>query len=135
MIEMSELLKKTKLEDLPSDIQDNLTDLVERLNVIRRAYGKPMTVSSGFRTKEDHLRVYREKGITDPKKIPMGSRHLSGKACDIADSDGKLKDWVNDNVELCEKVELWMEDFSATPTWIHFQSEPPASKKRFFMPG
>lgn len=134
MIELSEILKNKKLEDLPDDIQDNLTDLCERLNVIRRAYGKPMKVTSGFRSKEDHLRVYKQKGITDPKKIPMGSRHLSGKACDIADADGKLKEWILENIELLEKVELWMEDFSVTTTWVHFQSESPASKNRFFKP-
>lgn len=131
---MSEILKNKKLEDLPDDIQENLTELCECLNVIRRAYGKPMTISSGFRSKEDHLRVYREKGITDSKKIPMGSKHLSGNACDIADPKQELQKWVKENVELCEKVGLWMEDFSATPTWVHFQTLSPASKSRFFKP-
>lgn len=135
MISMNELLKgKVKLEDLPQDHQDNLAILLERVNKIREAYGKPMTVTSGYRSMEDHLRIYREKGITDQSKIPMKSRHLSGKAVDIGDGDKALKEWVLDNVELLESVGLWCEDFGTTTTWVHFQIEAPASGKRFFMP-
>lgn len=133
---MDELLKgKVELGDLPEDHRANLAILLERINKIRSAYGKPMTVTSGYRSMEDHLRIYREKGVTDQSKIPMKSRHLSGRAVDIGDGDKKLKEWILDNVALLESVGLWCEDFSTTDNWVHFQTVPPGSGKRFFMPG
>jgi hypothetical protein len=33
-----------------------------------------------------------------------------------------------------EEAGLWMEDFSATKTWLHVQITPPASGNRFFKP-
>jgi|SRR3990167_4159697 len=134
MIKLSEILKGTDYESLSQKIQDNLDILVDRINVIRETYAQPMTVTSGFRSMEDHLRIYAEKGITDEHKIPMRSQHLSGCAVDIADADGKLKAWVRLNVPLLESVGLWCEAFEYTPTWLHFQINPPASEKRFFKP-
>lgn len=132
---MNEILKgKVELSDLPQEHQDNLAVLLERINKVRSAYAIPMTVTSGYRSMEDHLRIYREKGITDEAKIPMKSKHLSGQAVDIGDADGKLKEWVNDNVALMEEIGFWFEDFGTTTTWCHFQTCPPKSGKRFFMP-
>lgn len=111
----------------------NLNDLLKRLNVIREAYAHPMTVTSGLRDLEDHKRIYKAKGIPEDK-IPMGSAHLKGCGADIGDANGKLKEWINNNINVLEEAGLWCEDFSATPTWCHFQSYPPKSGKRFFMP-
>lgn len=134
MIKMEELLKGVELESLPAEHQANLLKLLEKLNKLRAAYGKPLTVSSGYRSKSDHLRIYRGKGITDESKIPMKSRHLSGLACDFADPKQELQKWIKDNINLMEEIGLWFEDFSATKNWTHCQSVPPASGKRFFMP-
>lgn len=134
MIEMKELLKKAKLEDQTPEIQANLKILLERLNKVRVAWGKPMTSTSGLRTMADHLRIYKEKGITDQTLIPMKSKHLSGEADDISDPQQELQAWCKENVEKLEEIGLWMEDFSATPTWVHFQIVPPRSGKRWFVP-
>lgn len=135
MISMDELLNhKYELSDLPQDHQDNLAILLEKINKIREAWAHPMTVTSGYRSMEDHLRIYREKGITDQSKIPMKSKHLSGAAVDISDPDKKLQQWCKDNEDKLEEIGLWMEDFSATPNWCHFQIVPPASGKRWFIP-
>lgn len=134
MITLSELLKGEVYDALPLKMQHNLDTLVDRINKIREAYGIPMKVTSGFRTMEDHLRIYAEKGITDQHKIPMKSQHLSGCAIDIGDADGELKAWVKLNVPMLEEVGLWCEAFEYTPTWVHFQINPPASEKRFFKP-
>lgn len=134
MIKMEELLKGVELESLPAEHQANLLKLLEKLNKLRAAYGKPLNVSSGYRSESDHLRIYKEKGITDKSKIPMKSRHLYGLACDFADPKQELQKWIKDNVKLMEEIGLWIEDFSATKTWTHCQSVPPASGKRFFMP-
>jgi uncharacterized protein YcbK (DUF882 family) len=131
---MSEILRNAKLEDQSPEIQRNLAVLLERVNKVRAAYGKPMTVTSGLRTMQDHLRIYREKGITDQSKIPMRSRHLFGQAVDISDPKQELQRWILKNEKLMEEIGLWMEDFSATKNWVHMQIVPPASGQRFFKP-
>lgn len=134
MIKMSEILRSAKLESQSKEVQDNLAILLERVNKVRAAYGKPMIVTSGLRTMEDHLRIYREKGITDQSKIPMRSRHLFGQAVDISDPKRELQQWILKNEKLMEEIGLWFEDFSATPNWVHMQIVPPASGRRFFKP-
>lgn len=131
---MSEILKSAKLEDQSPEIQENLNILLERINKIRELWGHPLTVTSGFRSMEDHLRIYREKGITDHSKIPMKSKHLSGEAVDIFDPDKKLQEWTLANVDKLEEIGLWCEDFSATKNWVHYQISASKSGKRFFMP-
>lgn len=131
---MEELLKGVKLESLPAEHQANLLKLLEKMNIIREKYGKPMTVSSCYRSMEDHLRIYREKGITDKSKIPMKSNHLSGLACDISDPKQELQAWTKANVELMEELGFYMEDYSATKTWVHYQLVKPKSGNRFFKP-
>ncbi len=133
-ISMKEILKGTKLEEQDKVVQENLTKLLEKANKLRTAYGKPLLVSSGLRSMKDHLRIYAEKGITDKSKIPMKSKHLSGEALDFADPKKELQTWIKDNVKLMEEIGLWMEDFSATETWVHIQTVPPKSGNRFFKP-
>lgn len=108
--------------------------LLERIGRVRSAYGRPMTVTSGLRTMADHLRIYAQKGITDKTKIPMKSLHLKGAAVDISDPKQELQKWCKDNEALLEQVGLWMEAFSATPNWCHFQILPPGSGRRWFNP-
>ena len=138
MITFKELIKNIQLNDIPIAHQQNLQDLLVKINVIRKAYGKPMTVSSGFRSISDHLRIYSEKGITDKSKIPMKSKHLEGKACDIADPNQELQKWCLENIALLEEAGLWLESFDYCKNWVHFQSVPYGSwkpgKSRFFIP-
>lgn len=104
---------------------DNLVILLERMNKLRKAYNKPMYITSGLRSAEDQARI-------NPK-APK-SRHLLGAACDIADGDGSLKKWVKANISLLETIGLWCEDFASTPSWLHVQIIPPKSGNRFFIP-
>lgn len=139
MVTMEELLNhKYKLEDQSEEIQANLAVLLDKVNQVRSLYGKPMTVSSGLRTIEDHLRIYAAKGITDQSKIPMKSHHLYGEACDISDPKQELQKWCLANIDKLEEIGLWMEDFHATENWVHFQIIPYGSfikgKSRFFKP-
>ncbi len=135
MITMDELLSnQTTLGELGTDIQNNLNDLLVKINLVRTSWAKPMTVTSGFRTMKHHLEIYAAKGITDPAKIPMKSNHLFGRAVDIADANRDLQNWCKANEPLLVSIGLWMEDFSVTKTWCHFQINPPQSGKRWFMP-
>lgn len=131
MITRQEILKG---HSCPPELEANLLELLIRINKVRDAYGHPMTVTSGFRSMEDHLRIYKNKGITDPKKIPMKSKHLYCQAVDIYDPNKKLQKWIKENIKLIEEIGLWMEDFNDTPNWVHFQIIPPASGNRFFKP-
>lgn len=133
-ISEKEILKSSKREDLSSDYQKNLDILLERINKIRDAYNKSMSVTSGYRSMEDHLRIYKDKGITDQSKIPMKSKHLYCQAVDISDPKQELQKWCKDNVKTLEDIGLWCEDFAYTSNWTHFQIVPPQSGKRFFVP-
>jgi hypothetical protein len=132
MITMQELLGGYKLEDQIDEIQKNLAILLPRINLIRTAWGKPMIVTSGLRTLADHLRIYKEKGITDPAKIPMKSRHLIGAAVDVSDPKLELTTWLKAVESRLEDAELWCEQ--GNKNWVHFQIIPPASGNRWFLP-
>lgn len=138
MISMDELLNnKYKLEDQSQEFQDNLNILLERVNKIRTLWGKPMTVTSGLRTMEDHLRIYREKAAKagvpfDEAKVPKKSKHLYGQAVDIADSGLELTAWLKANPQTMEEIGLWCEEGNAN--WVHFQIVPPKSGNRWFLP-
>ena len=134
MITMKELIKNDNLADIPLTHQHNLEELLVKVNKVRTAYARPMTVTSGYRSMYDHKRIYNAKGIFDESKIPMKSKHLFGQAVDIYDPNKELQKWCLDNVKMLEEIGLWMEDFSATKNWVHFQIVPPKSGKRFFMP-
>lgn len=129
----------TKGQEVPEAYKKDLADLLKKINAVRSAYGKAMTVTSGFRSWADHVRIYKEKAQQRGMpfymtQVPTKSKHLYCQAVDIADADGSLKKWVLSNIKVLEDNGLWCEDFSVTTTWVHFQILPPASGKRFFMP-
>jgi hypothetical protein len=137
-ITMKELLGENNLADLPQEHQENLLELLVVANKIRDAYGKPLIVSSGYRSMKEHLAIYAKKGITDLFKIPMKSNHLFGLAFDVADSNGEFKAFILKNPDLADNLNLFFEDFSVTFSWTHLQIVPFKSYKpggtRFFKP-
>ena len=129
----------TKGAEVPTAYKKDLALLLEKINIIRKAYNKPMTVTSGYRTWEDHVRIYKEKAQKRGvpfymTQVPTKSKHLYCQAVDIADADGSLKKWVLQNIKLLEDNGIFCEDFNFTPNWLHFQILPPSSNKRFFLP-
>lgn len=131
---MSITLKELASSGYARAHEENLFDLLSKINKLRDAYGKPLRVTSGYRTLEKHLAIYHAKGID---KVPMKSLHLTGEAVDITPIDGDIADlhkWIKDNVKLMEESGFWFEDFSVTTTWAHCQTRPPKSGKRFFLP-
>jgi hypothetical protein len=137
MITKRELFKRPV--KIPAEHDANIDELLIEVNKLRLAYGKPLQVSSGYRSLEEHLEIYRRKGITDKKKIPMQSNHLKGLAVDLVTVGEPIKnlhDFVKKLVEdKSEVVEnLWFEDFKASPTWLHIQIVAPKSGRKFFKP-
>lgn len=135
MITYNELIKGNFINDIPVAHQQNLEELLKCVNKLRTAWGKPLIVTSGYRSLQKHLDIYASKGIKPPK-VPMGSRHLSGLACDFADPTGELYAWALLNEPLLEECGLWCE--SGTANWLHVQCVPYGSykpgKSRFFKP-
>lgn len=122
---------------IPKKHQDNVLLLLDKINLLRTAYGKRLRVSSGYRSMTKHLAIYKSKGITDKSKIPMQSNHLVGLAVDLVPLDEDIKEfqkWILENVKLMEQIGLWFEHFDFTPTWVHAQCVPPKSGNRFFIP-
>jgi uncharacterized protein YcbK (DUF882 family) len=130
------VMKELNPNNYPVDeiISKKLDALLIALNIVRKEYGKPMYVTSGLRSLEKHIEIYRLKGIIDLAKIPMNSAHLWGEAADIADKDGSLAEWVGQNVAVLEEAGLYCERCDYTHGWVHFQIREPLSKNRFFIP-
>jgi len=128
MIMIREILKG---QECPLEYSENLAKLIVKINKVRDAFGRPMIVTSGFRSMEEHERIYK-KEIAAGKYVPRSSKHLSCEAVDIYDPDRILQKWCIENENLLAEIGLWMEDFIHTPRWVHFQIVPPASGKRFF---
>lgn len=134
MISFKEILGKYTIDDLTANQEWNIEDLVKRVNIIREAWGKPMQVTSGFRTPMDQIRIYSAKGIA-ADKIPMGSAHLRGQAVDIYDPTLQLTEWLKSDktgITKLEEAGLYCEDGNSN--WVHFQSCSPASGRRWFKP-
>lgn len=127
MIELQEL--NSHQYPTTTEIDDNLAILLDKMNQVRTAWGNPMIVTSGLRSQAQQDSLIAA-GISNAPK----SKHLTGQACDIADSDRSLTQWVKDNMDLMEQIGLWFEDFDHTPTWVHFQIIAPGSGNRVFIP-
>lgn len=131
MITIDELLMgRAKFFELDSTIQANLLELSMKINIIRKAYGQPMTVSSGYRTAAINA--------STPNAAP-NSKHMFGQAVDIRDADGSLWTWVINNLDIIKKAGLWLENpnwthNSTNAGWVHFQILAPNSGHRIFIP-
>ncbi len=81
---MKEILKgRVEFDDVPEEHQKNLEVLLERINKLRAAYGKPLKVNDGYRRSQD-----------TPANGSKTSMHLRGAAIDLDDDDaGTLGDF------------------------------------------
>lgn len=128
MISKDELLKGRDQQypnDYTQEISDNLDKLLIVMNQIRSAWGKPMTVDSGWRPPSINAST---------PGAATHSKHMLGLAVDIADADGSLWSWVLENLELMQQLGIFFEDRRWTPNWVHFGLGAPASGKRIFVP-
>lgn len=130
---------------IPEDHKLNLSHLHYCLNSIRAHYGKPITITSGYRTAKEHEAIYARKNEErlyknlSPIPVPMMSWHLCGAAADLADPTGELLSFIQENMALINRLDLYFEDPSVTRPgtpggWIHCQIFAPVSGKRFYLP-
>lgn len=127
------MLKESMLNphryEMLTETSRNLRDLFCKLRKVEDAWiqanGRPFVVTSGLRSIEDQERI---------NPSAMHSKHLTGQAADIADSDGSMAKWILANLPLMRETGLWFEDFDHTHSWCHYQSAPPKSGRRIFIP-
>lgn len=119
MMVKEEILKG---QSIPLGLEDNLSDLLTKINIIRKAYNKPMVVTSGYRTVENELKHGRS-GKSD---------HCKCKAVDIYDPDKALAKWCHEHEDLLIQTGLWIEHTNYTRNWVHFTTTK--KSKLFFIP-
>lgn len=117
-----EMFCKYDPKEIPDGIISNLMELRARLNQLGFKPARVFTCT--YRSPEHNARIGGAKK----------SSHLTGCACDIADADCKLKDYLRANPELLAECDLYAEDFDSTPTWVHLTTLAPKSGKRIFKP-
>lgn len=70
----------------------------------------------------------------DSRTGGASSSHRSARGVDIYDPFRTLAQWCVKNKETLAKLGLYCEDFRWTNGWCHFQSVPPGSGKRIYIP-
>ncbi len=119
------LMGRDKANPLTSELKENLESLLVALNKFRLAYGKPMTVSSGYRPPATNAST---------KGAAKHSWHMVCFACDFKDLDGSLDAWCLAHLDVLKDAGLWLESPDSTPGWCHLQAVPPHSGSRVFKP-
>lgn len=116
--------------ELTTLIRHNASQVLERvtffLESIEPDFG-PYHINSGWRP--------RAINATVPGSAPL-SKHRLGLALDLGDDSGSLGQFIvspQGNADL-ERCALWCESPAHTPRWVHFQTVPPKSGRRIFIP-
>lgn len=115
----------THARDLTQRIRDNAAVTMARAIMLLEAAGVSTTISSGWRPPAINAGV---------KGAAAKSKHMTGEAIDLADPKGDLGRWCLENLATLERLGLWLEHPSKTPTWVHLQIVPPGSGRRVFYP-
>lgn len=110
----------------PTDeMRANAEELARRVSGVLGRFGEARKATSGYRPPEVNAKT---------RGAAKKSNHMICCAVDIEDADGELGAWCLANMAFLVISQLWIEHPSATRGWVHFQSKPPASGKRVFMP-
>lgn len=98
----------------PQEWYDRLALLCKALEVIRAAFGRPMTVLSGFRSFQYNEAVYREQG-----KVPTNSQHTQGRAADITVEGVSAADLHAKVLELYKAGKIDIGGLGKYPGFVH----------------
>jgi hypothetical protein len=112
--------------ELTEEVLKNAKTLLEKLNAFLNELGvTEVRVSSGFRPASANAKAGGAKR----------SAHMTGEACDLADSDGALDRLIEQNHGLLKKYGLWLEAPSKTPSWAHLDIRQRSKReKNIFFP-
>lgn len=94
----------------PEEVKANLSILAQQLEVLRSHFGKPITVTSGYRSEAHNLRIGGEKN----------SFHVKGMAADIK-IEGVKPYVVAKQIEmLIDAGKMIQGGVGIYSTWIHY---------------
>jgi uncharacterized protein YcbK (DUF882 family) len=94
--------------------------LLDKLNEIRGVWGKPLTVTSGARCVA-YNQSLRDRGIP----AALHSNHTKGIAVDITTFKPSDLPFLKAVIaSMADNLGIWIEDYNATPIWIHIQIVP-----------
>ena|SRR3990167_1663239 len=111
-------------------IQQNARKTVDAINRLLTVFEGEMLVSRDVCNSG-----WRPKSVNDATaNAAKTSKHLTAEAGDIADTDRVLAQWCVNHANVLAECGLYCEDFRWTPTWVHFQTVPPKSGKRIYIP-
>lgn len=123
--------------ELTDAIRDNVTELLGRVNLLLSwAYADNVRPALDAHTGTHVASGWRPKAINDATaNAAHSSRHLTGEAIDLRDNGTRdLAQWCLKNEESLAEIGLWMERPQWTPTWVHLQTVPPGSRRRYYVP-
>lgn len=123
MITVDEYLMGRK-SGLTFELMENAIHTVELVNELLEVSGFDRKVTSGYRTPEANAAAGGARK----------SNHMTCKACDLEDKDGKLDEWCFNNQIQLSKIGLYLEHPDATKGWCHLQTVAPKSGNRVFKP-
>lgn len=118
---------RTRDPDCTQLVKDNAEKLLMAVNGLLSELGiTTVTVSSGFRPSSVNGKI---------KNAAKASLHMSGRAIDLVDVDGKLDALVGSRDDLLKKYGLWQEHPDATPGWFHCDNKERSKRpKNRFVP-
>lgn len=137
----SENRMATEADGVTPEVVENLKNLFSKMDLVRELLGKPVMTHITFRTLAYHLGIYerinakrKAQGLPEVK-VPMGSAHLKGKACDFHVVGMTCDEVVEKLKDKLEEFGMRMEDNGLGADWVHLDISPVgASGKRFFKP-
>lgn len=105
-----------KLDNTPSAIvKGHLKELAESLQTLRDMYGKPITITSGYRSPKVNAKVGGS----------ATSQHTTGYAVDMQPTNGDMQtfkavvlEWAK--THKYDQIILEQCDAKGLPTWVHF---------------
>lgn len=109
-------------DEITDQMCANADALLSHVNALLEDFGEDRGLRSGWRPAGVNARVGGAKA----------SKHMTGNAVDVNDSDGALKEFCA--VEVLEYYGLYMESPGSTPSWCHLQCLSPGSGRRIFLP-
>lgn len=110
-------------EELTPEIKENLTKLMQKMDLVREYFGAPIIVHVAFRTPEYNKLVKGAKNST----------HLYGMACDFH-IKGYTCDAARARIIKDNRLEEWGMRMEKLPgsNWIHLDYRAPGPSGRYF---